>query len=84
MGSTQSYAWNYCPDSVCCSVRHRYDSTMPIPPVDPTTDSVGVVKGVVGKVAASPSGQIVRPRILPHTSSIFSISPGFPCPASIR
>jgi deazaflavin-dependent oxidoreductase (nitroreductase family) len=32
-------------------------SSMPIPPVDPTTDSAGVVKGVVGKVAMSPSGQ---------------------------
>jgi deazaflavin-dependent oxidoreductase (nitroreductase family) len=39
---------------------------MPIPPVDPTTDSAGVVKRVFGKVGMSPSVQWYLRRISPR------------------
>ncbi|MGB2919203.1 MAG: nitroreductase/quinone reductase family protein [Mycobacterium sp.] len=39
---------------------------MPIPPVDPTSDSAGVVKSVIGKVAASPGGQWFLRHISPR------------------
>jgi hypothetical protein len=39
---------------------------MPIPPVDPTTDSVGVVKGAVGKVGMSRSAQWYLRNISPR------------------
>jgi len=52
------------PNAVCWSVRHRYAFTMPIPNVDPVTNSAGVVKGVVGKVAMSSSGPGHAPDLL--------------------
>jgi deazaflavin-dependent oxidoreductase (nitroreductase family) len=42
---------------------------MPIPSVDPVTDSAGVVKGVVGKVAMSASGQWYLRHISPRVDA---------------
>ena len=39
---------------------------MPIPSVDPVTDSSGLVKGIVGKLAMSPSGQWYLRHISPR------------------
>jgi deazaflavin-dependent oxidoreductase (nitroreductase family) len=43
-----------------------YDSAMPIPRVDPTTDSVGIAKGALGKLAATPTGQWYLRRVSPR------------------